>query len=140
MDAWIERMLQRLEVVSLADSRAAMQRLDGAWWDSGKRIPDWTLVKRRQFETGPLLRGWRLENASPGTRGAVEPLASCRREKPPLVLQVVDGFAGARFRGYSTVEFEVGDALVQAGFPRPRPEPREGGNMARNPEETPPCR
>jgi hypothetical protein len=120
MDAWIEQMLKRLGAVPLADSRTAMQRVDGAWWDSRKRIPDWTLVLRRNFETAPLLRGWRLEDARPGTHGPVQPLARCRAAAPPLVLQVVDGFAGARFRDYSTAEFEVGDAMVEAGFPLPR--------------------
>jgi len=53
--AWIKRMLERLKAVSLRDSRTAMRAVDGAWWDSEKRIPDWTRVKRRPFETGPLL-------------------------------------------------------------------------------------
>jgi hypothetical protein len=124
MDAWIARTLERLGAVSLKNSRTAMQRVDGIWWDSEKRIPDWTLVMRRSFDTGPFLRGWRLEDASPGAKGPVKPLRACRRAGPPLVLQVVDGFAGARFRDYSTAEFEVDDALVQAGFPLPRPESR----------------
>lgn len=121
MDAWIERMLQRLEPVPVEDSRAAMRAVDGAWWDSSKRIPDWTLVKRRQFETSPFLRPWRLEDASPGTKGSVKPLARCRKAGLPLVLQVHDGFAGALFRDYAAVEFEVNDSLVGAGFPLPRP-------------------
>jgi len=124
MDAWIKRMLERLGAVSLADSQAAMRAVDGAWWDSAKRIPDWTLVRRRQFETDPFLRPWRLENARPGTKGAVAPLAQCRDADPALVLQVVDGFAGALFRDYATVEFDVSDALVAAGFPLPRPDSR----------------
>jgi Protein of unknown function (DUF4056) len=121
MDAWIKRMLQRLDAVPQRDSRAAMQAVDGAWWDSEKRIPDWTLVNRRQFETGPFLRPWRLEDARPGTKGAAKPRARCRDVAPTLVLYVADGFAGALFRNYATVEFEVDDALVQAGFPLPRP-------------------
>ncbi len=36
-----------------------------------------------------------------------------------LVLYVPDGFAGALFRDYATVEFDVEDALVQEGFPLP---------------------
>jgi hypothetical protein len=120
MDAWIEKTLERLQAVPVAQSRAAMRAVDGAWWDSEKRIPDWTLVRRRQFETGPLLRPWRLEDASPGAKGAAAPLARCRAAGPPLILQVPDGFAGVPFRDYVTVEFEVDDALVQAGFPLPR--------------------
>lgn len=121
MDAWITRTLERLGAVALADSRAAMRAADGAWWDSEKRIPDWTLVTRRRFETDPFLRPWRLEDARPGTKGAVTPLARCRDAEPPLELHVVDGYAGALFRDYATLEFDVDDALVAAGFPLPRP-------------------
>jgi len=121
LDAWIRGTLERLGAVPVAESRAAMQAVDGAWWDSGKRIPDWTLVRRRHFETGPLLRPWRLEHASPGTKGAVAPLAGCRDAAPPLTLRVPDGFAGVPFRDYVTVEFDVDDALLATGFPLPHP-------------------
>jgi hypothetical protein len=120
MDAWIKRTLERLGAVALKDSQSAMHELDSAWWDSTKPIPDWRLVRRRQFHTGPYLRPWRLEDARPGSKGAVKPLASCRDAAPPLVLQVVDGFAGALFKDYATVEFEVHDSLVAQGFPLPR--------------------
>ena len=123
-DAWLARTLERLGAVPLSSSRAAMREVDGAWWDSDKRIPDWTLVTRRNFGTGPFLRGWRLEDARPGMRGAITPLARCKDAAPPLVLYVADGFAGARFRDHATVEFEVGDELVTAGFPLPRADSR----------------
>ena len=120
MDAWIERMLERLGAVSLADSQEAMRRLDGAWWDSEKRVPDWTLVRRRQFDTGPYLRPWLLEEARPGQKGPVEPLPACRNSAPPLVYRIHDGFAGVSFPDYATTEFQVHDLLVDGGFPLPR--------------------
>jgi hypothetical protein len=123
MDAWIKRMLQRLEAAPLKDSREAMHEVDGAWWDSEKRIPDWTLTKRRRFDTGPFLRPWRLEDARSGSKGAVKPLARCRNAQP-LVLYIADGFAGALFRDYASVEFDVDDALVQEGFPLPHTDSR----------------
>jgi len=124
MDAWIKRMLERLGAVPLEDSQAAMRAVDGAWWDSEKRIPDWTLVKRRQFETGPFMRPWLLEDATPGARGAVAALSRCKGSKPPLVLHILDGFSGAYFRDYATIEFEVDDLLVNDGFPLPHPDRR----------------
>jgi len=120
MDAWIERTLVRLEAVPLDDSRAAMRAVDGAWWDSEKRIPDWTLVRRRQFSPGPELAPWRLEDATPGTKGPVAPLARCRDAGPPLVFHIPDGFNGVPYRDYMTAEFEVGDTLANEGFPFPR--------------------
>ncbi len=120
MDAWIRRTLDRLVAVSIDDSRTAMTAVDSAWWDSEKRIPDWTLVTRRQFDTGPFVRPWILENASPGGRGPIEPLAACRDSAPPLILRAEEGVDGLLFRDYATVEFEVDDALTAAGFPFPR--------------------
>ena len=118
MDAWIAGMLRRLVAVPPAESGAAMRAVDGLWWDSTKRIPDWTLVRRRPFET-VILRPWRIEDASPRARGPGAPLAACRDAEAPLVLQVFDGFAGVPFRQYLTVEIDVDDTLVQAGFPLP---------------------
>jgi len=66
-----------------------------------------------------MLRPWRLEDASPGAEGVVKPLSRCSDAGPALVLQVADGFNGVPFRDYLTAEFDVGDALVQAGFPLP---------------------
>jgi hypothetical protein len=123
MDAWIAEALRRLEVVSLADAIAAAQAVDGAWWDSERRIPDWKLVQRRRMDTGPLLQPWLLELATAGGK-TVEPIAACRSAGPPLVLRVEDGWGGLAFRDEATLEFEVGDALVAAGFPLPRPESR----------------
>ncbi len=122
MDAWIRRMLIRLHALPLEGSQAAAAAVDGAWFDSQRRIPDWKLVLRRNFDTGPLLRPWRLEDASDGARGAVEPLRACQDAGPPLVLRVEEGFAGALFEDYATVEFAVNDLLAQNGFPFPRPD------------------
>jgi len=119
MDAWIAGTLKRLVALPPAGSRAAMRAVDGLWWDSAKRIPDWTLVRRRQFET-VILRPWRIEDTTPGAHGPAAPLAACRDAEAPLALQVADGFAGVPFRDHLTVEADVDDALVQAGFPLPQ--------------------
>jgi len=121
MDAWIQKALKRLGAVSLSRSEAAARAVDGAWFDSERRIPDWMLVLRRNFDTGPQLHPWRLEDASPGSHGAIEPLRACKDAAPPLVLRVEQGFAGALFEDYATVEFEVQDLLLDNGFPLPRP-------------------
>jgi hypothetical protein len=124
MDAWIDGTLKRLVAVSPDASRAAMHAVDGIWWDSTKRIPDWTLVRRRQFEI-VVLRPWRMEDASPQPSGrATRSLPACRDAEPSLVLQVPDGFAGVPFREYLTLEIEPDDTLLRAGFPRPHGDTR----------------
>ncbi len=124
MDAWIDGTLERLVAVPLDDSRAAMNAVEGVWWDKTNLVPDWTLVKRRQFTPGPELWPWRLEAASADVKGPIATLARCRDVAPPLVLHIPDGFAGVPFRDYVTVELDVSDTLASAGFPFPRPDSR----------------
>jgi hypothetical protein len=121
VDAWIAQVLKRLRVVSLRDAQAAVQELDGTWWDSARAVPDWMMVRHRRTDTGPLLQPWTLEMASPGPKGPGKPLPACRDAGRPLVLRVEDGWNGVTFRDYATVEFEVGDAMAAEGFPFPRP-------------------
>jgi hypothetical protein len=102
--------------VPLEDSHAAMLEVDGVWWDSSKKIPDWTLVTRRQFADGPLLSPWRLEDAT-RQRVGWQPLRRADAA-PVLGLRVQEG-CGRAVRGYATAEF--GCARVEAGFPLPRP-------------------
>ena len=120
MDAWIAQALKRLRVVSLGDAQAAAMALDGAWWDSARRIPDWMLVQRRRMDTGPVLSPWTLAVGSAGAKGTVKPLAACQDAGPPLDLHVADGWNGTPFRDLATLEFEVGNALAAEGFPFPR--------------------
>ncbi len=124
MDAWIERTLDRPEVAPLDQAVAAAQAVDGAWWDSQRRIPDWMLVKRRRMDHGPLLAPWTLEGASSGSKGPVRPIAACQGRGKPLVLRIDDGWSGVAFRDYAGVEFDVGAGLTAAGFPQPRSESR----------------
>jgi hypothetical protein len=66
MDSWIHQALERLDAMPLRTSQKAMHELDGAWYDSQRPIPDWKMVKRRNFDIGPLLHPWLVQDASPG--------------------------------------------------------------------------
>ena len=104
-------------MVSLGDAQAAAMALDGAWWDSARRIPDWMLVQRRRMDTGPVLQPWTLAVGSAGAKGAVKPLAACSNAGPPLALHIAEGWNGMAFRDLATLEFDVGDGIVAEGFP-----------------------
>ena len=132
-------MLKRLRVVPLADAQASARAVDGAWWDSGRRIPDWMLVKRRRMRHGPLLRPWTLEVASPGAKGPVEPIAACRDVGPAVGPARRGRLRGGAFRDLATVEFEVGDAMAAAGIPfPPREPPRDPGRLPGRDRRRPP--
>jgi len=120
MDAWIQQVGQRLKSVPMEDSRAAMQSVDGIWWDSQKRIPDWQLVLRRNFNTGPDVAPWLVANASPPPPPERR-FKGCASAPDPLVLRAPDGFEGVAFRDYVTLEMDVDDQLAANGFPFPRP-------------------
>jgi hypothetical protein len=91
-----------------------MAAVDGAWWDSSKRIPDWTLVKRRHSEIEGDLHAWRVSDASSAGAPA---FTACADTGDPLVLRHPDGFEGRPFRDYLTLEYTPDAALLAQGFP-----------------------
>jgi hypothetical protein len=120
MDAWVQQALKRLHAVPKDAGVTAMQSVDGLWWDSTARLPDWHFVRRRNMDIGGRIHPWRIEQASGGD-GSPSPLDECEDAPPPLVLRNPDGFEGLAFRDCLTLEIEVGDAMADAGFPFPRP-------------------
>ena len=119
MDAWIQRALTRLVTVPKASGEAAMWSVDGVWWDSQSRLPDWRFVRRRNMDIDADIRPWLIEEArDPSGSGAV--LDECEDSPPPLVLQNRDGFEGLAFRDALTLEIEVGDPMAE-DFPFPDP-------------------
>lgn len=120
MDAWVQAVLRRLEVQPKAASEDAMRSVDGVWWDSERRVPDWKLVTRRNMEIDSEIAPWLVTVATrtEGRRGA--PFRGCAGEIAPLVLRSPEGFEGIRFVRYASIEYEVDDALAENGFPFPR--------------------
>jgi hypothetical protein len=119
MDAWMQRALARLVAVPKASGEAAMWSVDGVWWDSQARLPDWKFVRRRNMDIDADIRPWLIEEAQdPSDSKAV--LEECEDSPPPLVLQNRDGFEGLAFRDALTLEIEVGDLMAER-FPFPDP-------------------
>jgi hypothetical protein len=117
MNAWMSVAFKRMQVTTKASATAAMYAVAGRWWDSTKRIPDWQLVLRRNFETGPSLTPWLVSTAF-----APEPGASvgCDNAGPPLRLRNPSSFEGVRFDHDATLQIDVDDTLAANGFPFPR--------------------
>jgi hypothetical protein len=117
LNAWLTMALGRLQVTTKASATAAIYAVDGNWWDSSRRVPDWQLVRRRSFDTGPLLTPWIV---SAETVAGPLPAIGCLRAGPPLRLRNPRGNGGVRFDRDVTVEIDVGDLLSASGFPFPR--------------------
>ena len=121
MDAWIKQTLQRLDAVPKESGAAAMHSVDGAWWDSTKRVPDWKLVTRRNMDIGGEITPWRVVLAHREEQGKPDLFTACRGEDKVLHLRNPKGFEGKMFRDILRLEIEVDEKLAANGFPFPRP-------------------
>ncbi|HYC53662.1 MAG TPA: DUF4056 domain-containing protein [Candidatus Binatia bacterium] len=121
MNAWMAMALKRLETVSRQQALDAMRAVDGIWWTSQVRLPDFKLVLRRDFEIGPLVEPWLIEQAYAPARA---PDVGCANAGPELILRIPSGVEGVRFDEDVTLEIEVSDAVAANGFPFPRAKSR----------------
>jgi hypothetical protein len=55
MTSWLDAAMDALGIVPLETARELMDSLDGTFWSSGRRIPDWDITLRRKFDRGPLI-------------------------------------------------------------------------------------
>lgn len=113
--AAIRAALLRLGVVSIADTRAAFDRTDGAWWDRTKILPDPNVTKRRNLDWGPTrVAPWRV----------AEPPAVCGESAKDgaEVLEVpsVDPVTGAPLASLYDLELHMDRTRLPKGFPFPR--------------------
>jgi len=115
LNAWLAMALRRLDVRGREQARAAMRAVDGLWWDSSRRVPDWQLVRRRNFDIGATIRPWTIDLAF---ADGDAPDVGCSDTGPPLRLRVPATFAGFRFDPYVRLEIEVDAALLANGFPK----------------------
>jgi len=117
MNAWMSVAFKRMQVTTKASATEAMYAVDGRWWDSTKRIPDWQLVLRRNFETGSSLKPWLVSMAfAPGPG----PSVGCDDAGPALRLRNPSSFEGVRFDRDATLQIDVDDIFAANGFPFPR--------------------
>lgn len=110
MQAWIREALRRLGALPRDGARAAMQAVDGLWWDSRKRMPDFTLVTRRYIHTESPIPAWLVQD--PAVRRA------CEGQPPPLPLVIDHRLGDREISELAAVEFEFGTWLPK-NFPLP---------------------
>jgi hypothetical protein len=112
MTAWLGSALDALDVVPIDAARKLMESLDGTFWSSARRIPDWEITLRRRFDRGPVV--------APLTAHAKTSSAPCWADDAPLLLAVQDDRAGVSLGGVAEIDVVVSDRLVKRGFPLPR--------------------
>jgi len=116
MGSWLHMALLRLHAVPKEKATAAMRSVDGLWWDSRLRLPDWKLVTRRTFDVGPMLEPWLVADAQPPGSTAE---FGCGRAGPPLKLRNPSSYAGIQFDRFATLEIEPSANLVTSGLALP---------------------
>ena len=96
---------------------AAATYVDGVWWDSTAKLPSKALVRKRYFDIGNRIRPWRVTDMD---GGAPPEIVEACGESPRHSLSIEPSFAGQKLSERATLEIDVSDALVDAGFPLPR--------------------
>lgn len=114
MEAWLSEALHRLGAVPKARARQAMRAVDGLWWDSSKRVPEWNLVTRRFMTVASPISPWIVADA------VHEPALAqmCAGQPPPLPLVIRDALGDLALADIVTVQLEFKD-WVPARFPVP---------------------
>jgi hypothetical protein len=109
VDRWMDRMLAYAGAVPVPAASEAMRAVDGSWWDSTKRIPDMSLVKKRYFDTGPKLTPWLVPPAKFG------PLlkAACPGDPKPLPIDSPSSMSGIDFATEASLVIDLPDSLAK---------------------------
>jgi hypothetical protein len=115
--------LNKLGPLPKEASRRAFEYVDGIWWDSTKMVPDNQLVRHRNFNIGPTLYPWKLQDALPSATlfaTAKDFNAACKGDWTPLALNVPDHLGDVPFRQMAAIEIRPDELLVKNGFPFPK--------------------
>ena len=92
---------------------AALEAVDGVWWDSQVRIPGKRIVIRRDFEVADgVLRPWLVPDRvqTPALRETLA--ARCGDDPQPAVLRVPDHMGDVKVSDYVTFQIGLGETFA----------------------------
>jgi hypothetical protein len=108
MDRWIDRTLALLEAVPVPAAKEAMLAVDGLWWDSQKRLPDFSLVIRRNFEFDSSVSPWLV----PASRFGPLLRANCGTDPSAIPIANPSSMSGIDFASQASLVVELPPALA----------------------------
>lgn len=79
MDVTLPRLMDGLGALPVENTEEATRATDGLWWNSNERLPARELLLRRNFDTGPVLMPWRLDQLDADDPLAAEIHRQCSR-------------------------------------------------------------
>ncbi|HEY0133413.1 MAG TPA: DUF4056 domain-containing protein [Nannocystis sp.] len=118
MEVWIREAMRRLGAVKEEQGRKAMKAVDGLWWDSNKRLPDWKLVTRRDLHITSPVPPWIVEDSLPADKLTPEVKQMCQGQPPPLPLEIEDRIGNTKIEDLVAIQFEF-DEWIPKDFPLP---------------------
>lgn len=84
-DTWIRATLKALGAVSKKESRMYMQRVDGLWWDSKKRLPDKFLVLKRNYAMSHVQAPFLVPDTIESNKSKPSP---CSSSSAPAIIEL----------------------------------------------------
>src|SRR5205085_11352400 len=108
VDQWLDRTLEMVGSVPVRIAEEAMLSVDGVWWDSTKRIPDVSLVLRRNFQSGSALQPWLVPPARMGPKLR----AACGETSSPMPIENPRAVDGIDFERQAALVIDLPDSLA----------------------------
>lgn len=108
VDQWLDRTLAYIATVPVGAAEEAMRVVDGYWWDSKKRIPDVSLVLRRSFESGDVIRPWLI----PPSRFGPRLKAACGSDPRPVPIENPSSMSGIDFAEQAALVIDLPESLA----------------------------
>lgn len=103
VERWLNLALAYLQATPVPAGEEAMRSVDGLWWDSKKRIPDMSLVLRRNFDIDEQVTPWVVPPSKSG------PLlkTACGGSQKPLSIANPTAMSGIDFAEQATLVVDL---------------------------------
>jgi hypothetical protein len=116
-DAWLRVAVDSLGPASKETALEAMRSLDGVWWQSGVRLPDPSVLLRRDISIGETFTPWLVPEARASEALSARVRRECGGWPSPESLTIPSSFEGTPLRTLARLELRVDPAIAsQAPF------------------------
>ena len=111
-DAWLRAAVDSLGPASKQTAIEAMRSLDGIWWQSGVRLPDPSVLLRRDISNGDTFTPWLVPQARASKALSARLLRECGGWPSPISLTSPSAFEGIPLRTLARLELRVDPAIA----------------------------
>jgi hypothetical protein len=112
VDAWLRAVVDFLGPASKETAIEAMRSLEGVWWSPAARLPDPSVVLRRNLSIGETITPWLVPESLASEALEAALLRECGGWPSPLSLTIPSTFEGTPLRTLATLELRVDPAIA----------------------------